>query len=326
MKAGTAKEAAKEAAKAGRFSRAETLLDKRPTAFHPDEAPAATEPAADAAPVAEATKASKREGRFERVPVHLISPNPHNARRIYRPQRIGELAESLVANGQMQPGMATRRGDRYVLVAGHYRLAACKQAGLPTIDVMVHEGLTDRDLFEYSYRENSERDGQSALDDSMAWKSMLDAGLYPNETELASAVRKSLATVNRTLSIQKLSAPVLDLVGQNPDSFPMSSLAELVQYEAVAGVKAALEMAERVGEGEIGRKEINEARVRIEAPKERKPKEISRQYKLRLSDGRQVGVVKEWDSGRVSLDVVVESPAERLELLSLIKTRFSVAE
>jgi ParB family chromosome partitioning protein len=38
-----------------------------------------------------------------------------------------------------------RDGGRYVLVAGHYRLAAIRQAGLPTMDVMVHDGLSDRD-------------------------------------------------------------------------------------------------------------------------------------------------------------------------------------
>ena len=219
-----------------------------------------------------------------------------------------------------------RDGGRYVLVAGHYRLAAIRQAGLPTMDVMVHDGLSDRDLFEYSYRENSERDSQSALDDAMAWREMLDREVYPNETALAGVVRKSLANVNRTLSILKLSAQVLDLVGQNPEAFPMSCLSELVLLEAVAGTKTALGFAEKIGQGEIGRKEIIEARTRIETPKSRKRKEISRQYKINVSDGTQIGALKEWDSGRVSLDVVVLSATDRVALVNELKKRFSIGD
>ncbi len=316
-------EQARKAAEAGdRFSRAEAVLDQRPTAFH--------QPSRDSAGLVSSgvqVSGDNRNGRFERIPVDLIDANPYNARRIYRPQRIGELSESIVANGQMQPGIATvREGGRYVLVAGHYRLAAIRQAGLPTMDVMVHDGLSDRDLFEYSYRENSERDSQSALDDAMAWREMLDRKVYPNETALAGVVRKSLANVNRTLSILKLSAPLLDLVGQNPEAFPMSCLSELVLLEAVAGTKTALVFAEKVGQGEIGRKEIIEARTRIETPKSRKRKEISRQYKIHVADGTEIGALKEWKSGRVSLDVVVSSSADRVALVNELKRRFSIGD
>jgi ParB family chromosome partitioning protein len=132
--------------------------------------------------------------------------------------------------------------------------------------------------------------------------------------------------VNRTLSILKLSAPVLDLVGQNPEAFPMSCLSELVLLEAVAGTKTALAFAEKIGQGEMGRKEIIEARTRIETPKSRKRKEISRQYKIHVSDGTQIGALKEWDSGRVSLDVVVSSATDRVALVNELKKRFSIGD
>ena len=141
-----AEQARKAAAAGDRFSRAEAVLDQRPTAFH--------QPSRDSAVVVASgvqVSGDKRNGRFERIPVDLIDVNPYNARKIYRPQRIGELSESIVANGQMQPGIATvRDGGRYVLVAGHYRLAAIRQAGLPTMDVMVHDGLSDLSLIHIS--------------------------------------------------------------------------------------------------------------------------------------------------------------------------------
>ena len=90
-------EQARKAAEAGdRFSRAEAVLDQRPTAFH--------QPSRDPAVLVSLgvqVSGDKRNGRFERIPDDLIDANPYNARRIYRPQRIGELSESIVANGQI---------------------------------------------------------------------------------------------------------------------------------------------------------------------------------------------------------------------------------
>lgn len=321
-KADILKQAQGSAAAGDRFSRAAAVLEQRPTGFH---AVSRDRPPSDV-PSQATSSDDKKIGRFERVSETLIDPNPFNARKIYRPQRIGELAESIGAIGQIQPGVATIRNGRYVLAAGHYRLAGIRQAHVPDMDLMVHDGMTDRDLFEYSYRENDERDSQSALDDAMAWREILKQGLYPNETALAAVVKKSLSTVNRTLSILKLSPPVLDLVSQNPEAFAMSCLAELVQLETVAGTAVTLTFAERVGQGEIGRNEINEARARFEAPKSRKPKEISRQYKLRLPDGAHVGVLKEWDSGRVTLDAVFASPADRHAIMDDLKKRFSLGD
>lgn len=312
------KQSHQTAATPDRFARAASVLEERPTGFTSRTPPPTVLPATHAD--------NKRAGRFERVAVELIESNPYNARKIYRPQRIGDLAQSLVANGQIQPGVGTYRDGRCILAAGHYRLAGLKQASLPLMDLMIHDGLTDRDLFEYSYRENAERESQSALDDAMAWRYALDERVYSSETELAAAVQKSLAVVNRTLSILKLSPTVLDLVSQNPETFPMSCLAELVLLEAAGGTTVALSFAERVGKGEIGRSEITEARARFETPKTRKEKEISRQYKLKMPDGAPVGVLKEWDSGRVSLDVVCQSATERHALVEELKRRFHIGE
>lgn len=131
------------------------------------------------------------------VPVAAIDPNPHNARRIYRPERVSELAASIGAHGQDVPGIATLRDGRYILAAGHYRWRAIKVLGLRTMDLMIHDNLSDKDLFAYSYRENAEREGQTALDNALCWDELLKAGLYSSETELAEVTGMSLPTSTR---------------------------------------------------------------------------------------------------------------------------------
>lgn len=289
--------------------------------------PAPDAPMAPSAPInSMAITGLAKDGRLEAVPLNLIDPNPFNARQVYRPQRVTELAASIAAHGQDVPGIATIRGGRYILAAGHYRLRAIKNVGLSTMDLMIHEGLTDRDLFAYSYRENAEREGQTTIDNALSWRHLLDSELYGSETEIAEATGMSLPNVNKTLQVLELPLPVLEFVRESPDQFGLSYLYELVLYARVAGADAALTMAQKVVAGEVCRSDITEARLLVSDPKERKRKETSRPYRLQ-SDGLYAGSLKVFaDSGRVTLDVVYADAALREKLLAQLKAHFSVTE
>jgi len=262
--------------------------------------------------------------RLEIVPLDLIDPNPFNARKIYLPERVQQLAASLGAHGQEVPGNATTRGGRYVLAAGHYRFKGLRVCGAKTMALMVTDNMTDKELYAQSYRENAEREEQTALDNALAWRNLLDQGVYGNETEIAEATGQSQSNVNRILSALKLSEPTLEVIKEAPGAFGFSILNELVLYEKLAGPERAIAMARKVLAGEAGRRDIAEARAQIGKPS-RKSKETSRQYKIKL-EGKPIGVIKDWDSGRVSLDVTIADPREREAIVAELRTRFGVAE
>jgi len=48
-------------------------------------------------------------------------------------KRVEDLAENILANGQQNPILVRRDGERYVLVEGLHRLEACKALGEATI-------------------------------------------------------------------------------------------------------------------------------------------------------------------------------------------------
>ena len=258
------------------------------------------------------------------VPIDLIDTNPFNARQIYRPERVAELANSIAAHGQEIPGIATSRGGRVVLVAGHYRLRALKQLGLPTMLLMVHDNLSDRDLYAMSYRENAERESQTSLDNAFAWKKLLDEGIYKSETEVAEATGMSLPNVNKTMAVLRLSNQTLEVLKQNPGQFALSSIYELVLYEEATDTVSGSKMAKRILDGDVGRADITEARLKLQNSKDRKRKETSRQYTITF-EGKKAGVLKEWDSNKVSLEVLLTSPEQRLELVSMLKSKFKIS-
>ena len=269
------------------------------------------------------SEATTEGARPLHVPVELIDINPFNARHIYKPERVAKLASSIAAHGQEIPGVATKRGGRIILVAGHYRLRAIKQLGLPTMMLMVHDNLSDRDLYEMSYRENAYRESQTSLDNALAWKLLLDKNVYKSETDIAEATGMSLPNVNKTMAVLRLSNDTLDVLKQQPTQFALSSIYELVLFEEATDSASGTKMAKRILEGDIGRADIHDARVKIQNSKDRKRKETSRQYPIAF-EGKKAGVLKEWDSNKVSFEVLLETTEQRHELVSLLKTRFKI--
>ena len=309
--------------------------DQGPSIFSPQAAQAqvSSEPPQSAASAkqaeegdhAKAVALDEHGARMEAVSIEQIDQNPFNARKIYRASRVNELAASIGAHGQETPGMATIRDGRYILASGHYRLKALKLLGSKTMILMIRENLSDRNLYALSYRENAEREAQSSLDNALSWRELIDQGVYMSESDIAEATSMSLPNVNKTMAALRLSAAVLDLVKEDPKAFAMSVLYELALYEEGAGSVKALAIAKQVAAGEAGRKEIQEARALVETPRERKRKETSRQYKIN-SHGKLIGLLKEWDSGKVLFEVAVEDPKERAALVADLREKFGISE
>lgn len=305
-----------------RFAHAREFGDSNPA----DSAPAQAIQSAVVATEALPSPASLPQHLTQLVPLDQIDTNPFNARKLYRPERVNELAASIGAHGQETPGMATMRNGRCVLVAGHYRLRALRMLNNRPMLLTIHPNLTDRELYEMSYRENAEREGQSALDNALAWKELLDSGVYRSETEISEATGISLSSINKTLAALKLTDGTMAVVKEQPTAFGISVLYEIVLYEAQAGEERSIVLARGVATGEISRKDIQQARERLAAPLvERKRKETSRTYKI-SKEGKELGSLKTWDSGKVSFEVTLSDIKERHALISDLQLRFGLSE
>lgn len=318
---------ANQAAEAGasvklgeRFARAESLLQDRPTGFHP----AIVKVDGMGAPSAPLAVVSERGVYHAIVAVADIDENPFNARRIYRQERIEKLAISIAHQGQIVPGIATIRDGRHVLAAGHYRLRSIKFAGQRAMELMIHPNLTDQQLYEISLKENAERDDQSAYDNALAWRDLLDLKVYASEEALANAIGFSPATINKTLSALHLSSTVLEVVKQNPGAFGISILYAMHQLEKVAGATVTHDVAEGVLREEYSRADIEKMRERYASPSTRKPRETTR-HNLRIKMGDEdIGSLRDFGDGRVLLNVTVEDPQRRAELFDLLKGHFHI--
>src|SRR5579871_1131807 len=84
-------------------------------------------------PPAQQPEAPHHEESVAQLPIEAIEPNPLQPRRVFQHDRIEELAQSIRANGIIQPLVVRRRGEKYQLVAGERRWRASRIAGITMV-------------------------------------------------------------------------------------------------------------------------------------------------------------------------------------------------
>lgn len=106
------------------------------------------------------------------IPIESIDPNPLQPRRAFQADRLEELAQSIRANGIIQPLVVRRAGERYQLVAGERRWRAAKLAGIQQVPVVVRE-IPDDHLLEITLIENIQREDLNPIETAVAFERMM---------------------------------------------------------------------------------------------------------------------------------------------------------
>lgn len=116
---------------------------------------------------------SYQTNQIKLINTSLIDPHPDNPRK-----NIGDvtdLAASIKTNGLLTPLSVVPNGSRYRVIAGHRRLAACKQAGIGFVPCFVLQ-LDPLQQLEAMVTENCQREQLTVLEEADAIQGMLDLG------------------------------------------------------------------------------------------------------------------------------------------------------
>lgn len=148
----------------------------------------------------------------------LIDPHPDNPRK-----QIGDvtdLAASIKANGLLSPLSVVPNGERYRVIAGHRRLAACKQAGTGAVPCFVLD-LDPLQQLEAMVTENCQREQLTVLEEADAIQGMLDLGAT---TAVAHRLGRSADYVRDRAKV----ASIKTEVRASRDDFGQISIGQLV--------------------------------------------------------------------------------------------------
>ncbi len=143
------------------------------------------------------------ETELKQLPIDKIQKGPYQPRLNIDPDALQELAESIKAQGLLQP-VIVRRLDSglYELIAGERRWRAAQIAGLHDIAAIVRV-IPDQAAAAMSLIENIQREDLNALEESIAMSRLIrEFGLTHQET--ANAVGRSRTAVTNLLRLLEL--------------------------------------------------------------------------------------------------------------------------
>jgi ParB family chromosome partitioning protein len=142
--------------------------------------------------------------------ISQVRPNPRQPRRVFDEDAIQRLADSVRADGVVQPIIVRDAGDGYEIIAGERRWRAARVAGLRTIPSLVRSA-DERELLILALAENVAREDLNPVDQARAYAVLADE-LDLSQTEIARRVGKSRPAVANTMRLLELPDEVLDIV------------------------------------------------------------------------------------------------------------------
>lgn len=146
------------------------------------------------------------------VPITQIQPNPLQPRTVFDPARLQELANSIQANGIIQPLLLRGKGHQYELVAGERRLRAAKIAGLTEVPAIIQD-YTDERLLEVALVENIQREDLNPIETAQALE-RLTREMSLSHEEIASRTGKDRTTITNMMRLLRLPADVQLLLAE----------------------------------------------------------------------------------------------------------------
>lgn len=259
-------------------------------------------------------------GSYRRVPLSMITPNPMQPRTAFDDEALTGLADSIKANGVIQPLVVRRNGAGYVLIAGERRYRAAGLAGLADVPAVVVDQVDDTRMLEMALVENIQREDLNPLEAADAYHRLIEeCGL--TQQQMAERVGKSRTAITNTLRLRSLPMPVKQMLrsGKLTEGHARNLL-------SLGSETAMLEMAERIVSGTLSVRQTEAAtrsttlKKRRLVPKRKAPALAEAESHLKQVLGTAVRIIPGLKTGRIEVDYYGDDDLHRiLELLQRIE-------
>ena len=176
-------------------------------ALFADAAPIIEEPAAAETPSKVKGKKEKAvttesEDRVLYIDINDIKPNSAQPRKNFDEEKLAELANSIRANGVIQPLIVRESASGYELVAGERRWRASRQAGLRTVPCILRN-FDDRQNAIVAIIENMQREDLDPIEEALGLKSMTEKYGFTQE-QVSESLGRSRTYIANSIRLLKL--------------------------------------------------------------------------------------------------------------------------
>lgn len=154
---------------------------------------------------------SAEKNDLKQLPVEFMTRGKYQPRRDMHPEALEDLANSIRAQGVMQPIVVRPIGvDKYEIIAGERRWRASQQAGLDTIPALIKD-VPDESAMAMALIENIQREDLNAMEEAQALV-RLQQEFELTQQQVADAVGKSRTTVTNLIRLTALEQDVQKLL------------------------------------------------------------------------------------------------------------------
>jgi ParB family chromosome partitioning protein len=158
--------------------------------------------------------AEEKKQHLQSLPIESMQRGKYQPRKDLNPEKLQELADSIKAQGVIQPIIVRKISfEKYEIVAGERRWRASQLAGLTQIPVVIKE-IDDRTAMAMALIENIQREDLNPLEEAEALKRLLDEFEMTHQL-IAEAIGKSRTTVTNLLRLMDLHPDVKKLLLSN---------------------------------------------------------------------------------------------------------------
>ena len=207
--------------------------------------------------------------RLTSVPVRDIKPGRYQPRSQMDNEGLQELADSIKAQGVIQPVIVREHGlSQYELIAGERRWRASQLAGLAEIPVVI-KSIGDEAALAMGLIENIQRENLNPIEEAQGLKRLVDEFGLTHET-VAKAVGRSRSAVSNSLRLLALPEPVQEMLFLR--QLEMGHARALLSLPVMEQLSLALKA---VKNGWSVREVERRSQLAQQAPQEKKSKTVS---------------------------------------------------
>jgi ParB family transcriptional regulator, chromosome partitioning protein len=231
------------------------------------------------------------------LPIDRLKPSRLQPRGRFDEAGLEELAESIRAQGILQPIVVTLEEDgSAAIVAGERRWRAARLAGLAEVPVVVRDAIDDQQRLELALVENLQRADLNPIEEAEAYE-LLRERFGLSQEEIATRVGKGRPTITNTLRLLRLPEEIRDLLREGRLSAgqarPLLGVAERERQLALARRAAreglsARQLEALVGEASKGgrKRRAPEGDPHVRAAQERLVRALQTRVEIRARGAR----------------------------------------
>jgi ParB family chromosome partitioning protein len=210
------------------------------------------------------------------LPISRLKPGKYQPRRHMDEAALDELADSIRAQGLMQPILVRKQGGDFEIIAGERRWRAAQRAGLQEVPVLVKE-VPEEAVAAMALIENMQREDLNAIEEAHGLQRLIQEFGMTHDGA-AQAVGKSRTAVSNLLRLLNLSRPVQDMLS--------AGLIEMGHARALLPLAAGpqKELAHEIEEKGLSVREVERRVLRLKELPHGKPEKTVPRDIQRLED------------------------------------------